>query len=113
MPTLHSRWLTRVLCPASDGFHKIWTSNFAFDRLPESLTSIVVCLKTSTPVGSGEHVAEIFILLAVGTLLGMIGVVIVVFDKLSSLGAEIEPIVDKLRPIDSFFCMSTSCYHFK
>jgi hypothetical protein len=72
---LNSRWLTRVLCPASDGFHKRWTSHVAFDCLPESLTSIVAYLK-STPVGTGENVAEVFILLAVGTLLGMIGVVI-------------------------------------
>ena len=65
-------------------------------------------------MGTGDHVAKFFILLAVGTLLGMIGVVIiVVFDKLSSLGAEIEPIVDELRPIDSLFRLGTSCYHFK
>jgi hypothetical protein len=67
-------------------------------------------------VGTGEHVAEVFILLAVGKLLGMIGVVvivIVVFDKLSSLGAKIEPIVDELRPIDSLFRLGTSRYHFK
>jgi hypothetical protein len=65
-------------------------------------------------VGTGEHVAETFILLAVGTfLIGMIEVVVIVFDKLSSLGAKIEPIVDKLRRIDSFFRVGTSCYHFK
>ena len=67
-------------------------------------------------MGTGEHVAEVFILLAVGKLLGMIGVVvivIVVFDKLSSLGAKIEPIVDELRPIDSLFRLGTSRYHFK
>ena len=80
---LNSRWLTRVLCPAYDGYHKIWTSHVAFDRLPESLTSIVTCLE-STFGGTGEHVAEVFILLVVGTLLGMIGVVVgIVFDKLT------------------------------
>ena len=86
---LNSRWLTLVLCPASGGCHKRCTNPIAFDRLPESLTSIVSCLK-STPVGTG-HVTEVFILLSVGTLLGMIGVivivVVVVIDKLRSLGA--------------------------
>jgi hypothetical protein len=44
----------------------------------------------------------------------MIGVIIVVFDKLSSLAAEIEPIVDELRLIDSsLFRLGTLCYHFK
>ena len=63
-------------------------------------------------MGTGEHVAEVFVLLAVGTLLDMIGVIVVVFDKLSSLvgGAEIEPIVDELRLIDSLFRLGTSCY---
>ena len=56
--------------------------------------------------------ADFFILLAVGTLLGMIDVVVIV-DKLSSLGAEIEPIGDELRPIDSLFHLGTSCYHFE
>ena len=58
--------------------------------IPESLTSIISCLK-SIPVGIGGYVAEVVILLAVGTLLGRIGgivvVVVVVINKLSSLGA--------------------------
>jgi hypothetical protein len=83
---LNSRWLTRVLYPAFDGFHNVWSSHVAFDRLPESLTSIVSCLK-STPVGTVEHVLKIFILLAIGALLGMIGFFII-FDKFGSLRAE-------------------------
>jgi hypothetical protein len=92
---LNSRWLTRVLYSTFDGFHNVWTSHVAFDRLPESLTSIIACLK-STPVGTGEQVLKVFILLATGTLLGMIGFIVVVFDKLSSLRAEIEPVVNEL-----------------
>ena len=109
---LNSRWLARVLCPSFDGFHKIWTSLVAFDRLLESLTSIVACLK-STHVGTGEHVTEVFILLAIGTLPGMIGVVVIIFDKLSSLGAEIEPVVNELRPIGGLFRLGTLRYHVK
>ena len=109
---LNSRWLTRVLYPAFDGFHNVWSSRVAFDRLPESLTSIISCLK-STPVGTGEHVLKIFILLAIGALLGMIGFFVVVFDKFGSLRAKIEPVVNKLRPIDSLFRLGTSRYHFK
>jgi hypothetical protein len=113
---LNSRSLTQVLYPAFDGFHNVWTSHVAFDRLPESLTSIVARLK-STPVGTGEQVLTVFILLAIGTLLGMIGfvVVVVIFNKLSSLRAEIESVVNELRPIDSLFRlgMSSRYYHFK
>jgi hypothetical protein len=39
--------------------------------------------------------------------------VIVIVDKFSSLRAEIEPIGDELRPIDSLFHLGTSCYHFE
>ena len=74
--------------------------------------SIVWCLK-GTPVGTGEHVLEIFLLLTVGALLGMIGFFVVIFDKFGSLRAKIEPIVNKLRPIDSLFRLGTSHYHFK
>ena len=49
---LNSRWLTRIVYPASDGFQKRNTSHVTFDRLPESLTSIVACLE-STSVGTG------------------------------------------------------------
>jgi hypothetical protein len=43
----------------------------------------------------------------------MIGLFVVVFDKFGSLRAEIEPIMNKLRPIDSLFRLDTSRYHFK
>ena len=41
---LNSRWLTWIFSPASDGFHKRWTSNVAFNRFTKGLTSIVACL---------------------------------------------------------------------
>jgi hypothetical protein len=111
MPILTvGRWLTRVLYPSFDGFHNVWSSRVAFDRLPESLTSIVLCLK-STPVGTDEHVLKIYILLAIGALFGMIE--FFVFDQFGSLRAKIEPIVNELRPIDSLFRLGTSRYHSK
>jgi len=61
-------------------------------------------------VGTGEHVLKI-ILLAIGALHGMIGFFVVIFDKFGSLRAEIEPIMNKLRPIDSLFRLGTSRYH--
>jgi hypothetical protein len=109
---LNSRWLARILYPVFDGFHNVWSSRVAFDRFPESLSSIVACLK-GNPVRTGEHVLAIFLLLTVGALLGMIGFFVVVFDKFGSLRAKIEPVVNKLRPIDSLFRLGTSRYHFK
>jgi hypothetical protein len=61
---LNRRCLTRIFCPASDGFHKRYTSHVAFDRLPESVTSIVACLE-STSVRTGEQMAEVFVHLSV------------------------------------------------
>ena len=81
---LNRRWLARILYPAFDGFHNVWTSRVAFDRLPESLSSIVACLK-GTPLGIGKHVLEIFLLLTVGALLGVIGFVVIVIEKFGSL----------------------------
>ena len=98
--------------PAFDGFHNVWSCRIASDCLPESLTCILSCLK-STPVDTGKHVLKIFILLAIGALLGMIGFFVVIFDKFGSLRAKIEPVVNKLRPIDSLFRLGTSRYHFK
>ena len=55
----------------SNGIHKRWTSQVAFYRLPERLTRIVARLE-SNRVGAGQQVAEVFVRLAVGTLLGVI-----------------------------------------
>jgi hypothetical protein len=109
---LNRRWLARILYPAFDGFHNVWTSRIAFDRLLESLSSIVSCLK-STRVGTGKHVLKIFILLAIWTLLGKVRFFIVIIDKFGSLRAEIEPVVNELIPIDSLFRLGMSRYHFK
>jgi hypothetical protein len=111
---LNRRWLARILyLVAFDGFHNVWSSRVAFDHLPESLSIILACLK-GTPVGTGEHVLNIFLLLfTVGALLGMIGFVIVVIDKFGSLRSKIEPVVNELRPIDSLFRLGTSRNHFK
>ena len=83
-----------------------------FDRLLESLTHIVSSFK-STPVGTGKHVLKILILLAIGALLGMIRFFVVIFYKFVSLRADIEPVVDELRSIDSLFRLGTSRCHFK
>ena len=56
-------------------------------------------------MGTGEKMAELFISLAVKALFSVGRVVI--FDKLTSLRAQIGPAVDELRPIDSLVRQST------
>jgi hypothetical protein len=107
---LNRRWFAWILYPAFDGFHNVWTSRIAFDRLPESLRGIVACLE-GTPAGTGEHMLEIFLLVTVGALLGMVRFFIVVIDKFGSLRSKIEPVVNELRPINKLFRLGTSSHH--
>jgi hypothetical protein len=72
----------------------------AFDSLTKSIADTAACLE-GTGVGTGAKMAEVFISFALS--LGRV----VIFDKLSSLSVQIEPVVDELRPIDSLVRQST------